>query len=231
MAKVIVASSIPPQALKQLEKQFELILFETEGITYSAISNHPDVFICPFGEQLITTENLPQPMKQAFQTHNLNYEEGSLPIGMRYPESAHFNAVVTPKYFIHNLNHTDPILLACHSDKSHIHVNQAYTRCNLLALRDDWFITSDRGIEKTLLNHSLHVLYVNPHGIQLPGFKHGFFGGTGGIYDNTVYFIGDLSQHTQGEQVVKLLTCLGYQIRFLYDGPLFDGGSLFFLSK
>lgn len=230
MAKVIVASSIPPQALKQLEKQFELVLFQTEEITYSAISNHPDVFICPFGEQLITAENLPQPMKHAFQTQDLNYKEGSLPIGLRYPESAHFNAVVTPMYFIHNLNHTDPILLARHSDKTHIHVNQAYTRCNLLDLRDDWFITSDLGIEKNLLSYSLHVLYVNPQGILLPGFKHGFFGGTCGIYENTVYFIGDLSHHPQGDQVNELLLNLGYQINYLYDGPLFDGGSLFFIQ-
>ena len=161
MVKVIVASSVPNPALKQLETQFELLLFQTEGITYSSISHHPDVFICPFGEKWIVAPNLPQPIKQALKTYDLDFVEGSIPIGMRYPESTHYNAVVTPKYFIHNLKHTDPKLLASHAVKTHIHVNQAYTRCNLLALRNDWFITSDRGIEKTLLNHSLHVLYVN----------------------------------------------------------------------
>ena len=100
-----------------------------------------------------------------------------------------------------------------------------------MALRDNWFVTSDRGIEQILLCHQLHVLYVDPVGIQLPGFSHGFFGGTCGILDDTVYFIGDLAYHKQGEEINLLLEKLGYQTCALYDGPLFDGGSMFFFRR
>jgi hypothetical protein len=36
-----------------------------------------------------------------------------------------------------------------------IHVNQGYTRCNLLALNENLFITSDKGICNSLLDHGL----------------------------------------------------------------------------
>jgi hypothetical protein len=226
--KVIVSASIPQEALNQLNAQFEVVLFHTESITYPAISNHPDVFMCQSRDGFLVASNIPEKAKKMFADCNIPIEYGVLPVGKAYPESAGYNAVVTEKYFIHHLKHTDPELLLIHRDKKLIHVNQAYTRCNLLALHENWFVTSDRGIEKTLMDQELRVLYVDPTGIQLPGFDRGFFGGTCGIIDDTVYFIGDLANHKQGEEISLLLEKLGYQTYALYDGPLFDGGSLFF---
>jgi hypothetical protein len=226
--KVIVSASILQKALNQLKAQFEVVLFHTENITYPAISNHPDVFICPAQDGFLVASNFPEKAKKMFANGCIPIQYGNLPVGMTYPQSARYNAVVTEKYFIHHLKHTDPELLRIHRDKKQIHVNQAYTRCNLLALRDNWFVTSDRGTEKTLMDQGLRVIYVDPIGIQLPGFDHGFFGGTCGIIDDTVYFIGDLAYHKQGEEISLLLEKLGYQTCALYDGPLFDGGSLFF---
>jgi hypothetical protein len=229
--KVIVSASIPQRAINQLKAQFDVVLFETEGITYSSISNHPDVFICPAQDEFLVASNFPEKAKKVFANGCIPIQYGNLPVGPTYPESARYNAVVTEKYFIHHLKHTDPELLRIHRDKKQIHVNQAYTRCNLMALRENWFVTSDRGIEQILLSHQLHVLYVDPVGIQLHGFSHGFFGGTCGILDDTVYFIGDLAYHKQGEEINLLLEKLGYQTCALYDGPLFDGGSLFFIRR
>ena len=41
---------------------------------------------------------------------------------------------------IHNLKHTDSTILSLY--ENHIHVNQGYTRCNLVALNENAFITS-----------------------------------------------------------------------------------------
>lgn len=228
IVKVIASASIPQLALKQLTAQFEVILVQTENVTYPSISNHPDVFMCPIPTGFVVASNFPVQIGQTFTDQSIPFQKGSLPVGMRYPESARYNAVVTERYFIHHLEVTDPLLLNIHRDKTPIHVNQAYTRCNLVALRNNCFITSDRGIERVLLSHQLHVLYVDPMGIQLPGFSHGFFGGTCGIAQDTVFFIGNLACHKQGEEVNLFLESLGYTICSLYDGPLFDGGSLLF---
>lgn len=226
--KVIVSASIPQEALNQLNAQLEVVLFHTENLTYQAISNHPDVFICPVQDGFLVASNFPEAAKKIFADHLIPLQSGLLPVGIAYPQSARYNAVVTEKYFIHHLKHTDPELLRIHRDKKQIHVTQSYTRCNLLALRENWFVTSDRGIEKTLMDQGLRVIYVDPTGIQLPGFDHGFFGGTCGIVDNTVFLIGNLAYHPQGGEIRLLFEKLGYNISSLYDGPLFDGGSLYF---
>ena len=228
IVKVIVSSSIPQKALNQLNAQFEVVLFHTENLTYQAISNHPDVFMCPARDGLLVASNFPEKAKKMLADCCIPIQYGILPVGIAYPQSARYNAVVTEKYFIHHLKHTDPELLHIHRDKKLIHVNQAYTRCNLLALRENWFVTSDRGIENILMDQDFKVLFMDTTGIQLPGFSHGFFGGTCGILEDTVYFIGDFAYHKQGEEISLLLEKLGYQTCALYDGPLFDGGSLFF---
>jgi len=112
--------------------------------------------------------------------------------------------------------------------KTAIHVNQAYTRCNLLPLKNNNFITSDKGIYSALTAYNLNVLYVNPKSILLPGFKNGFFGGACGTYKDQFFVIGSLASFMESEKVRILLHDLGYQIVELYDGQLYDGGSLVF---
>ncbi len=227
--KVIVSASVPKLALTQLEKQFDVVLFHTEGLTYPAISDHPDVFLSPMENGFIGAPNLPEKTKDGFLDAGIEWIEGKYPVGMKYPESARYNAVIAESFFIHQHQFTDPFLLHFHKEKTQIHVNQAYTRCNLLPLRNNCFITSDKGIEKALVNHGLKAHYVNPQGILLPGFQHGFFGGTCGIAGNTVYFLGHLQHHPQGKSIRAWFEALEYDICCLYDGPLFDGGSLFFV--
>ena len=99
-------------------------------------------------------------------------------------ENIRYNAVCTGKYFIHNLQYTDPDLLAAaeakaaaeHTSLTKIHVKQGYTRCSLLPVDDQSFITSDTGIAKTLADYDTDVLLIRPGHILLPGFDYGFIG-------------------------------------------------------
>jgi hypothetical protein len=94
---------------------------------------------------------------------------------------------------IHNLKITDPVILQVHSGKKHIHVSQGYTRCNLMALDDKSFITSDRGIEKTLkCRRTPMCCFVDPAPVILKGQKHGFFPGCCGVLDKNVLITGSL---------------------------------------
>lgn len=206
-----------------------MLPFETKGITYPAISGHPDVFFCLTDKNLIIAPNTPEDFKKELTDSNVSYLEGQGNIGNNYPETATYNAVVTEKFLIHNLKITDNSIIETCIDKTAIHVNQAYTRCNLLPLKNDSFITSDKGIYETLLTKKLNVLYVNPHGILLPGFSNGFFGGACGVYQHQIFTIGSLRNFTDGEKVTKFIEDLGYQIIELYNGPMYDGGSLIFI--
>jgi hypothetical protein len=225
---ILADKRIPKPAFKSLKKYVDVVSFETTGITYPAISGHPDIFFCRVGSDLVFAPNIPDTIRQKLKESTISIQEGIKAVASSYPKTAIYNAVTTCNFLIHNLKFTDPLILKLCNYLEKIDVKQAYTRCNLLALKNNRFITSDKGIEKVLLQKDLEVLYVHPNGILLPGFDHGFFGGTCGIFEEKVFFIGNLNHFREGEKVRKFLS--GYEIVELYDGPLFDGGSLFFVD-
>ncbi len=228
---IISNSTIPDEALKKLDQIGDVIPFITRGITYPAISGHPDVFFCHVDELLVSAPNIPADIKKKLVKGKINFIEGSSAVGSKYPETAKYNAVVTDRYLIHNLQVTDSRIKELCSNRISIHVNQAYTRCNLLPLNNDRFITSDLGIYNTLINNKLTALYIDPKQIKLPDFSNGFFGGACGVYKNKIYIIGSLVEMKEKNQIIDFLSYTNYNILELYKGPLYDGGSLIFIDS
>jgi hypothetical protein len=228
---IIVDKKIPEEARINLQKYGELVLLETTGITEESISGHPDIFFFSTQNELIVAPNLPDSYKGLLRERKITFKEGSKNVEEKYPEAAHYNAVVTDKYIIHRADISDSEIIESTKHLQQIHVRQGFARCSLLPLRENNFITSDNGIYEALVKQGMQVLLVSPENIILPGHQYGFFGGTCGIVENTVFFLGSLSQYCDGEKVRIFLKNLGYKITELYNGPLFDGGSLLFISQ
>jgi len=230
---IIVDDKMSPGAKQQLSLHGDLMLLKTEGITYPAISGHPDIFFCQAPGHIIVAPNLPEPYFQKLRIHGIDFITGELPVGPEYPSSARYNAVATSELLIHNFRHTDFIITRTLEDLHPVHVDQGYCRCNLLAMKEGHFITSDQGIYKVLtgLHPGLHLdgVPVSPDGIQLEGFPHGFFGGCCGILDDKIFIHGSLDHFPEGEKVRMYLEDLGYEIVELFDGPLMDVGSILFV--
>ena len=222
---IIVDKKMPAGAREKLQEFGEVVEFATKNICYEAVSGHPDVFLFQSPEKLIIAPNLPDYFKSILQNDNIEFIEGINPVGEKYPGTAHYNAVYTKYGIIHNEQITDPAIKSL--SKPVIHCNQAYTRCNTIEAGSH-IITSDRSIEKSLLNKKLNVFYVNPENIILPGHKHGFFGGCCGIWENKFFICGSLDNLAEAEKLRKLLTGEGFEIIDLYDGELFDVGGIFF---
>jgi hypothetical protein len=231
---IIVDHKISYAAKERLSSFGDLLELKTEGVTYPAISGHPDIFICQSAGKLIVAPNLPGEYLTKLKTSFPDVIIGEFPVGMEYPASARYNAVATPNYLIHNFRHTDFMITRTLEDLHPVHVDQGYCRCNLLPLKDDHFITSDAGIFKAL--KGLHPpsggrhLLVSPEGILLQGFPHGFFGGCCGVWEDKVFVNGSLSFYKDGEKVRDYLDKLGYEIIELNNGPLMDCGSIIFAT-
>lgn len=225
---IIADKKIPAEAKKKLRTYGNLLELETSGITYSAISGHPDVFFTRVDNQLVVAPNLPGKFIEKLQFHKIQFIFGERPVGEKYPETAGYNAVVTSKFLIHNSALTDPVIRNLFKNKTTIHVNQGYTRCNLLFLDDDHAITSDEGIYRALCAKGIETLFVQPAGIELPGYPHGFFGGCSGMYGNRLFMIGTLNYFSGGEDVRQFAGRLNIEIVELCDSPLFDGGGVIF---
>jgi hypothetical protein len=227
---IILDKKVPEAAKKNMRTFGEVIEFTTSGITYEAISGHPDVFFCHAGIQWIVAPNCPGEYQEMLIRKKVPFRMGKNPVRDNYPGTAFYNAVLSDEMLIHNLDLTDPVILPYAEEKNRIHVSQGYCRCNLLALRNHSFMTSDEGIHKILAGKGFSVLFVDPAEILLAGFRHGFMGGACGICRNQFFFIGSLRYHKQGNEISALLEDLDYEIVELYDGPLFDGGGVLFLE-
>ncbi len=225
---IIVDQKIPNQAKKSLRGFGDLIEFETSGITYPAISGHPDIFFTQVDSRLIVAPNLPQRYFHKLKDHQVHFDFGLQPVGQEYPESARFNAVVTPKHLIHQTKITDPSIFKS-AKKNIIHVNQGYTRCNLIFYDEEHAITTDPGIHKALHRNGIESLYVKPHGIVLPGYGHGFIGGCGGLLNNQLFILGILNKYPDGDKLKSFIEPLDINLVELCDTPLFDGGGIFFI--
>jgi hypothetical protein len=226
---IIIDAKSPEQSKNKLRKFGELIEFSSANITYNAVSGHPDVFFCKTNNKLIIAPNTPERFIQLLSSKGVDFIPGEKGIGRKYPESAIYNAVVTDDLLIHNIQITDKVILENTKEIKTVSVKQGYTKCNLLALGNNTFITSDIGIFLTLKKTDLNVLYVIPENIILQGFTSGFFGGSSGIIEKEVFINGNLDFYPDGRKVRKFLKGLKYKIVELYNGPLFDGGSMLFI--
>ncbi len=222
----IVDKKIPTIAKKKLATYAHIIELETENITYPSISGHPDIFICQMPKNLIIAPNLPEKYFKILNEFKIKYILGKNKVNKKYPQTAYYNATVTSKYIIHHKEITDTAILnECYHQKQ-IHINQGYTRCNLLELAPDFFLTSDYGIAQSLNLNQMKSFYVHPKNISLPGQSHGFIGGCCGKINNQLFILGKLSYLDEYESLKKYLESIKMEIIELHNGPLFDGGSI-----
>lgn len=151
-----------------------------------------------------------------------------------YPGDIIYNAVCTRDYFFHLVEKTDPELMDAfvswrrslrpesrpggsdipHDDTKVIGIRQGYARCMCLPVDNESFIVSDDAIYRPLEAQGAKVLMIEPGHIKLPGFNHGFIGGTAGnIYINSdgmtdqraIVFNGDLSVHPDFKKITAFI--------------------------
>lgn len=233
---IIVDRKLPEEAKEKLSDYGKVAGIFTEGLAYPAISGHPDIFFCKTPQVLVIAPNLPELYFRILDQHLIRYEIGNLGVGVNgerkkvhHSAFIHYTAAVSDEYLVHTLQYTEPVILQnCHYLKK-IPVKQGYTRCNLLFLGKNHYLTSDTGIDETLKRHGFEGLFVSPEGIVLPGFQNGFIGGTIGIYGEKVFITGSLQRFPQGRKVKNYLEALNYEIIELCDGPLMDAGGILFI--
>jgi len=251
---MIVDKKIPEEAKKNLtsaglQLPGFLVEIETEGLVYPAISGHPDIFFCQTPQTLIISPNLPERYFNLLDEHKICYVKGNFAAGTIDPEMEArwhsfnkktrkkienkvmtcYNAAIDEYFLVHRLEYTDPVILEnCHYLKK-ISVRQGYARCNLLLLKDSHYITSDKGIDRSMQRAGLKGFFVKPEGIILPGFQNGFIGGAMGLTGDYVFIIGSLKYFPEGRKIIDFLNNLDYHVIELYEGPLFDGGGILFI--
>ena len=229
---IILASALMPEPAKQKLAAFGKVLWlEPVDFVYPSIAAHPDIFFFQYAEnQLVFAPNTPKEWIAELHKSGIKLMRGKQALGFVHPETVHYNACGTKNLLVHNLKFTDERILKLYSDKQQINVNQAYTRCNLLALNEKAFITSDVGISKKLQESGFDVLFIDPRQIHLEGHDYGFFPGCCGVFNRNLVVCGKTQNLKEKPELDAFLLRNGFNLIELYDGALTDLGGIMFLE-
>lgn len=228
----IIDGRAPREAIENLKKHADVVFqFESAGITFNSISGHPDIFIYQDESNLIVAPNSPLSLLEFLDTHKVKYVFGENKVQENFENSVGYNCISTSDYFFHKTGSTDPEIIKLNRGKEIINLPQAYTRCSLTHLGNNKYITSDKGIEKKLLEKGLDCFYFSPEQISIIDHKHGFFGGTNGSYSNKIFFIGSIDLHRYGFALRSYIENLEIEIVSLSTNFLYDGGGILFIEQ
>lgn len=226
----IIDSRSSKKAINTLKEYVkDVFAFQTNGLTYNSISGHPDIFIYQDNNHLVVAPNAPDGLFEFLERHGIAYRKGKTDVGNELYNSTQYNCLSTHDFFFHKPGYTDPVILEINREKEFIPLPQAYTRCSLVHLYGNNYITSDRGIEKTLLKKGFSCFYFHPKKIRIRGHNNGFIGGTAGVWGKRIFFNGNIGLHADGQQLNEYLLNLGLEIVSLSDEYLYDGGCIFFV--
>ncbi|MCK5825328.1 MAG: hypothetical protein KAG96_07985 [Ichthyobacteriaceae bacterium] len=226
----IIDSRSPKEAINNLKKEFNVLEFESNNITYNEVSGHPDIFINQHLNNIIIAPNSPTLLVDFLFNNKVAFKYGEKSVGKELNNSTQYNCIISDDYLFHKKNFTDNSIKEICKNNELVNLTQAYTRCSLTMINQNNFITSDKGIYNTLTKYNFNTLLVSHKNIMLPGFKNGFFGGTNGIINNKLYIIGNLSFHEDGDAIKTFLNSNNIELVELYNGKLYDGGGIFFIE-
>ena len=223
---IITDKRLPANAKSKLSTYGNIYELETSDVVYDAISGHPDIFIFQNNNNLIIAPQTPFTLVQLLQKNGITFSYGNKQLGSKHPLTTAYNVSYGDGVFIGNNTHCDNSIIDLAKNNKWVQSKQSYARCNTLIINNSSIISSDLNLKKSFPDG----LFINPHEIKLPGFEYGFIGGCLGIYEKSIFIIGSLQHHQQGEQIRTYCINLGYNIIELYNGPLIDGGGIVFIA-
>lgn len=230
--KALVNHAIPTSARNDLESFAKVVLFHAQSDFYSQLSGHVDLFACQINGSLVIAPNFPESIVREIP-NNTNVLYGKNPVLRNLDSCGLYNVAVGQKIVIWNPLLVDEIIREevgkTFRKDCVVEVKQPFARCGCLMLQNNSVITSDGGIHKALKAHGVSCILVDGKSIVLPGYRNGCFGGCCGVFGETVYIIGELSSHPQGEEIKDFILSSGMGVVELGEGPLYDVGSIIFI--
>lgn len=228
MTYVLVAENFPEEAAEKLKKYGKVVRTKANTRVLKGLDTHPDILVHPLpsGDLVVDRDNFDY-YKEIFGDKNIIPSHTSL--SAKYPSDILLNAFAFKNFFIHNLKHTDQVILDYYKNRDYdlVNIKQGYAKCSCL-VTEDFVIISDGGIYESL--KGLIPIYKIDHGqIKLQNFNYGFIGGATGVLGKKIFFTGDFSHHSSYEEILKIISNYDYEIEILSKDPIEDYGSIYFI--
>lgn len=218
-----------------LKRGFRVIKMPGSDRLSPPVSAHPDILLFYHNNNIITSAEYCEKFPYVF-SYIREFSEASITFTSdiqepKYPNDAIFNALaIGDCIFLKEDTVSDSIkTYAKKNGLRIISVKQGYPACTALAFGCS-AITADEGMKRALTQAGFCVTLISNGDISLPPYEYGFIGGTAGISGKTVYFLGDVLLHRDGQKIVDAIHNEGYSYVSLSDEPLADLGRIIFVD-
>lgn len=231
MRILIVDGRIPEKCERALIKEgFFLIKLPPDPDLGAAVASHPDTALFFSGGEIITTADYCDAAAYVFS--DIREMRPDVKISFTadrreaaYPKDCIMNALVIGNRIFCKADTASETIRDFAKRRGYriIHTNQGYPACSTLTFGNS-AITADKGLAELLKSSGVNVTLISAGGISLPPYEYGFIGGASGVYNNKVYFFGDISTHPDGDKICDAIRNEGYIPVSLCDGGLRDLG-------
>jgi hypothetical protein len=226
--------SVISQALAS--RGFEILSLPRDERLQLPVSSHADMLVSVIENNIFCSEQYYYNNEKIFSriaSYGYTVTPCKIELSSKYPNDIAFNML-----YIKNciLGKTDllPQEIKNFSEKAKIDllpIKQGYAKCSTLLLNNKAIISADNGIIKKASSLGLSTLKIenSPEAITLCGYDYGFIGGASGVFDKSIYFVGDIKLHPQSDMIIDFCTKMGFEAISLGDHKLCDIGGIIFL--
>lgn len=197
------------------------------------VSSHADMLICVIENNIFFYREYYELHKDRFKVLEAQYNIILVdkPCSSKYPLDVGLNVLVIGKRIFCNKKFVANEILSLAEKLNYqiFDVKQGYSACSTLVINESSAITGDKGMYIALKNEGIDVLLISPEAIALEGYNHGFIGGSGGIFESTAYFFGEIEAIEEHKAIIYKLEKSGCKIVSVLSKNLFDFGGIKFI--
>ena len=236
MKVALVDERISQGARRALEiRGFRVVDMPKSRYLGGAVSSHPDMLVMKLGDSLITTADYIEEASYVFsdirELTDVSIRVTDESCSPKYPSDAILNCLDFNDILFAKCDTASKYVLeyAKSLGRKIVNTKQGYPACSVLAFGGKYAVTADKGLAQTMRSEGIEVLEIDNGGISLPPYEYGFIGGASGVYDKTVYFIGDVDTHPSAKEIRAFIEGRGFSVVSLGSGMLADLGKIIFI--
>ena len=235
----LIGCDAPTAAVKSLEALgFSVCNLQRDDRLPVPVRSHADMLVFVMSDTVFTSDVYFQKNQGIFQligSYGYKICVCNAPISDEYPNDIAFNAIYAKNCLWGNLPYIAKEIRSFAKDNEidEIHLNQGYAKCSSLILGYKAVISADEGILKAAegLDFSTLKIKNSPDAISLLGYNYGFIGGACGVYNNNIYFVGNINTHPFADKILSFCSAQGFNAVSLCNGKLTDVGGIIFIPE
>lgn len=235
----IIGCDTPKNISSRLtEIGFKVCVLERDNRLPMPTSSHADMITLRIADTFFCSDKYLEAFPAPFsllKEYGYKIKTIDTEISNEYPHDIPLNLACVGKYLFGKLDSTSERIKAFAKESNIIPVSvkQGYAKCSTLALGSSAIITADITIASVAENHGIDVLKTenSPFSVTLAGYDYGFIGGACGVYQNKVYFTGNIDNHPNALSIRTFCQKHGFDVVSLCDGILIDIGGIIFAES